>query len=70
MRFWVDWSSKSRVEQPVLLQVTRQRSYVARRDKLASCRQYSPNTGQFSVSVSPVLASDSRREGLGQNLFC
>ncbi|MCI77781.1 hypothetical protein A2U01_0099051, partial [Trifolium medium] len=56
MRFWVDWSSKSRAEQHVLLQVAGRRSYVARRYELASYRQYSPNTGQLSVSVSPALA--------------
>ncbi|MCI64435.1 hypothetical protein A2U01_0085693, partial [Trifolium medium] len=36
--------------------VAGRRSYIARRDKLASCRQFSPDTGQHSVSVSPALA--------------
>ncbi|MCI81141.1 hypothetical protein A2U01_0102413, partial [Trifolium medium] len=42
--------------QPVLLQIVGRRSYVARPDQLASCRQLSPDTGQHFVTASPALA--------------
>ncbi|MCI53651.1 hypothetical protein A2U01_0074898, partial [Trifolium medium] len=53
MRFWVVLNPKSRAEQPVLLQVARQRSWCR---QARQARQLSPVTGQHSVSILPTLA--------------